>query len=74
MLNKYIILDKQMGLEIKNIRIRCGFTLEQVAGKAGISVENLKRIEKGSGRIAFDTLCRISKILNVNPVRLLLLI
>jgi transcriptional regulator with XRE-family HTH domain len=71
MLAEYIVVDKEEGQKIKEIRIKLGLTQVQTAKKAGISISSLSRIERGKGRIDINTICAISEVFKIFPVQLI---
>jgi transcriptional regulator with XRE-family HTH domain len=61
---------KRIGAKIKLLRTLNKLTQTQLAKKAGVSVSNLSRIEKGRANPRFLTLSEISKALNVDIANL----
>lgn len=56
---------------LRDIRLKRGFTLEELADLADLSPSYLSRLESGSRRLNADTLEKISRILNCHPGDLL---
>jgi transcriptional regulator with XRE-family HTH domain len=55
-----------MGENIKLARLRRKFSLEQVSERAGISLENLFEIEKGSPNINIGEYTLVLRVLNLD--------
>ncbi len=62
---------KELGLRVKNQRLRRGFTLQDVASEAGCSKSLLSKIENGKVTPAISTLMRIASTLEVTITELL---
>jgi transcriptional regulator with XRE-family HTH domain len=56
---------KALGLRIRELRMRCGFTQEGAAEKLGMLAPNYARIEQGRMNATVDTLVRISEGLKI---------
>jgi transcriptional regulator with XRE-family HTH domain len=65
------VLKSLLGLNIKRFRVNSGYTLEELAEKAGISVPFLGAIERGEKWPSPSTLAGIAQGLDVNPYDLL---
>lgn len=53
----------RIGLLIKTLRERKGYTLSQLSELSGVSVQNLTKIEHGRYNVSIDILGRISTVL-----------
>lgn len=53
----------RIGLLIKTLRERKGYTLRQLSELSGVSVQNLTKIEHGRYNVSIDILGRISAAL-----------
>ncbi|MCK4486139.1 MAG: helix-turn-helix transcriptional regulator, partial [Desulfobacterales bacterium] len=60
------MLDKKIGLKIKQIRKSWGLSQIELAERIGISFQQIQKYEKGSTRISVMRLQQISKALGVN--------
>jgi transcriptional regulator with XRE-family HTH domain len=60
-----------IGLRVAEIRGGRDLTQEQLAQRANVKLGHLRRIERGSSNIKFDTLARIAGALDVMPSDLL---
>jgi transcriptional regulator with XRE-family HTH domain len=60
------LLDKKIGLKIKQIRRSWGFSQIELAERMGISFQQIQKYEKGSTRISVMRLQQISDALGVN--------
>jgi transcriptional regulator with XRE-family HTH domain len=54
-----------LGLKLAPLRAAAGITIEQLAGKAGVSAGLLSQLERGKGNPGFNTLAKIAYALNV---------
>ena len=59
-------LEKYFGGMVRSNRNRKNLTEEQLAGRAGISVNYLRGIERGEYSISWDIWLRICKILDLS--------
>ena len=62
-------MQRQLGLMGENIklaRLRRKFTSEQVAERAGISIECLSEVEKGTSDISIGTYTVVLRVLNLD--------
>ncbi|MDD2545431.1 MAG: XRE family transcriptional regulator [Burkholderiaceae bacterium] len=59
-------LEETVGAAIRELRLRDGLTIAQVAEQAGISRGMLSKIENGHTSAAMDTLARIARALGVS--------
>lgn len=60
------LIDKKIGLKIKQIRKSWGLSQSELAERIGISFQQIQKYEKGSTRISVMRLMEISKALGVN--------
>lgn len=56
---------------IKELRNGLGLTLDEVAARAGTSLQQVQRLEKGERRLTDDWMRRLGKALGVHPSALL---
>ena len=63
---------KKIGRNIKEERLRNGFTHEELAHKAGLSSVHISHIEAGSSKMGLESFARICHALGVNPDQILL--
>lgn len=59
-------LEESVGSAIRQLRLRDGLTIAQIAEQAGISRGMLSKIETGSTMAGMDTLARIARVLGVS--------
>lgn len=64
-------VDQRVRRRLRELRTRQGMTLEDVAGRAGIDVSTLSRLESGRRRLALDHLPRLAEALSVSTDDLL---
>ena len=60
------MIDKQIGIKIRQIRKSWGISQIELAEKIGVSFQQVQKYEKGLTRISASRLMQISKALNVN--------
>lgn len=63
-------LKTMVGNNLRQARRARGWTLERLAGEAGVSVETVSRIERGQSAPSFDTVELLAGTLAVRPERL----
>lgn len=63
-------LQRALGEQIRVLRLERELTLEEVAGRSGVSLGSLSQLERGLGNPSFATLVRISHALRVSVGRL----
>jgi transcriptional regulator with XRE-family HTH domain len=56
-----------LGIKIKGLRTRKGFSQEELAGNAGLSLRTIQRIENNETEARGDTLIRLAAALNTTP-------
>jgi len=59
------LIDKQIGIKIRQIRKSWGISQIELAERIGISFQQVQKYEKGSTRISASRLMQISEALNV---------
>ncbi|MGY4708914.1 helix-turn-helix domain-containing protein [Mycolicibacterium sp. CBM1] len=64
-------VDLRVRRRLRELRIRLGLTLDDVASRAGIDVSTLSRLESGKRRLALDHLPRLAAALSVSVDELL---
>jgi transcriptional regulator with XRE-family HTH domain len=60
------LIDKKIGLKIREMRKGWGLSQSELAERIGISFQQIQKYEKGSSRISVMRLLQISQALNVN--------
>lgn len=60
-------LKEKLGFNIKQERLKLGFSQEELAEKIGIAVNNLGKIERGENFVTAETLEKIINIFNILP-------
>lgn len=60
-------IDKQIGIVLKNFRVKNKLTQEQIAEKVGLSLKYISKIENGNGGIKTQTLINYMNILGITP-------
>jgi len=63
-------LRAQFGRRLRQLRRQKDLTQEQLAEAAGISVDMLSNIERGVNAPSFETLEKLSRVLEVQVMRL----
>lgn len=58
-------MDNFIGSNIKNARIKAGFTQEKLAEKIDVSLSVISRLETGRTMVSVAKLIRIAQVLNV---------
>ena len=58
-------IDRQLGIALKERRLRNNLTIAEIAGRSGISRGMLSKIENGQAAASLDSLGRIAKSLGV---------
>jgi transcriptional regulator with XRE-family HTH domain len=64
-------VEERVRRRLRELRAERGLTLEAVAGRAGIGVSTLSRLESGKRRLALDHLPRLAAALDVSADELL---
>ena len=60
-----------LGSNVHRFRVRAGLTQEDLEELSGLDVRFIRRVERGSVNMRFDTLIRLARALDVEPARLL---
>ena len=63
--------ENELSKQIKNLRIKKGYSQEELSEKSGLSLRTIQRIEKGENEPRGDSLKRLSTAFNVSPDDLL---
>jgi len=61
----------KIGLRVRTLRKRKGFTQEKLAEKCGISISFLGHIERGTRKLSVETLYKLTEALNCSADELL---
>ena len=69
-MNKHQIY-KNLGINIKTARKMRGYTQQELADRAGVSLQFIGKIETAFSKPSFDTIIDISYALNISPAELL---
>ena len=64
-------IKKQLGKKIKELRLRAGYSQEELASKAGLHRTYMSDIERGERNISVENIKKIADALNVDPSELL---
>ncbi len=64
-------IKKQIGQKIKDLRLRAGYSQEELAGKAGLHRTYMSDIERGERNVSVENIKKIADALNVDPSDLL---
>jgi len=59
--------NKELAQRIKGLRIRSGYSQEELAEKSGLSLRTIQRVENGETDPRGDSLKRIALVFGVNP-------
>jgi transcriptional regulator with XRE-family HTH domain len=65
------LFDIKLGNNIVKQRISLGISRKELAGKIGVTHQQLQKYERGLNRISVSRLMEIAKALNLNPENLL---
>ncbi len=60
-------IDAFIGQKIRNMRLKYGITLADIAKKINVSMQLIQKYETGLTRIPVSVLCRIADILHISP-------
>ena len=61
-----IAMQKEVKMNIKEMRIKCGLTQGQLADKIGVVQQHVSRWELGKHRPSVDTVQKLAEVLNCN--------
>lgn len=64
-------IKKQLGQKIKDLRLRAGYSQEELAGKAGLHRTYMSDIERGERNVSVENIKKIADALSVDPSELL---
>ena len=57
--------EERLGLELRRIREKRGFTVEELAEKSGVSATTLRVVERGAREARGDTVAKLAKPLGL---------
>jgi transcriptional regulator with XRE-family HTH domain len=60
------VIDKHVGLRIRNRRTLMGLSQEKLADSVGVTFQQVQKYERGTNRVSASRLYRFSKILGVS--------
>jgi len=60
------IIDKHVGLQIRNRRSLMGLSQESLANSVGVTFQQVQKYERGTNRVSASRLFKFSKILDVS--------
>lgn len=63
---------KKLGIRIKSVRKRIGYTQTQLAVLTGYSVQHISHIETGDTKLSVDSLVKIANTLEISLDQLLM--
>ena len=58
--------EKELGLRVRGQRKRLLLTQDELAEKAGLSIQHVGDIERGQANPTFACLCRLAEVMGVN--------
>jgi transcriptional regulator with XRE-family HTH domain len=64
-------IKKQLGQKIKDLRLRAGYSQEELAGKANLHRTYMSDIERGERNVSVENIKKIADALGVDPSELL---
>lgn len=64
-------IKKQLGKRIKELRLKAGFSQEELAAKAGLHRTYMSDIERGERNVSVENIEKIAKALSVKSSDLL---
>ncbi len=64
-------IKKQLGQKIKDLRLRAGYSQEELAGKANLHRTYMSDIERGERNVSVQNIKKIADALGVDPSELL---
>ena len=60
-------MDIQLGNRLRQFREKRGLSYEQLAGKVGLRIEDLRQCEKGTRRVSATELWEFCGVFDVSP-------
>ena len=64
-------VPERFGQNVRAARLSRGWTQEELAGRSGLAVVQVSRIERGKREVRLTTLIRLLRALEVSPAALL---
>ena len=64
-------IKQKLGARIKDLRIKQGFSQEELAGKCDLHRTYISDIERGERNVSIENVERIAKALDIDPSELL---
>lgn len=64
-------IKKQLGQKIKELRLRAGYSQEELASKANLHRTYMSDIERGERNVSVENIKKIADALEVDPSELL---
>lgn len=64
-------IKKQLGQKIKELRLRAGYSQEELASKANLHRTYMSDIERGERNVSVENIKKIADALGVDPSELL---
>ncbi|MDD9331094.1 MAG: helix-turn-helix transcriptional regulator [Wolbachia sp.] len=64
----FINIDKEIGKRIKEARLTCGMSQDDLGKKVGVTFQQIQKYEKGINRVLVSRLCDIAKALSKDIV------
>lgn len=64
-------IKKQLGQKIKELRLRAGYSQEELASKASLHRTYMSDIERGERNVSVENIKKIADALEVDPSELL---
>jgi len=64
-------IKKQLGKKVKELRLRAGYSQEELASRAGLHRTYMSDIERGKRNVSIENIKKIADALNVDPSELL---
>ena len=57
--------ENSLGLELRRIREERGLTVEELAGKSGVSATTIRVVERGAREVRGDTVAKLARPLGL---------
>jgi transcriptional regulator with XRE-family HTH domain len=64
-------IQRRLGERVRTVRLRLGFTQEQLAERCGFTVKFISSIERGKVNVPLVTLCTVARALRTSASELL---